>query len=256
MQGISDVSPLYLPDTTINSKYNNFPTTLPSAPPKIAYFGMGVRGFKNLNDQNLAAPYVPSASDLDLYTPIPFRVVPVTEDLSPSDRSKYRMRVKQTINGIPYWCYYLKTLGFINNQVQIISTNLTTGVETTLTDLDPINLTPTPTNTSAEGVTETDTKISVALTATLQITGAEVIEAINVLYEGNLLKAVVSEIGIYGGNDQTVNMSDGVGGTFSGTESIFTYLAYHYCALGMSFATPARKEDVALRINSANAFLV
>jgi hypothetical protein len=256
MQAISNVSPVYLPDTTINSKYNNNPTLLPSSPPKISYFGIGVNGFKNLNDQNLSAPFVPSAKNLDLYKPLPFRVVPVANDLSDADRAKYRMRVMQTIDGQQYWCYYLKKLSFIDNRVNIISTNLTTGVETVLSDFDPLDLNPTPQNTSAEGVTETDTKVSTSLSVSIQITGVEVIEAINVLYGGNLLKAVISEIGVYTGNDQDVTMSDGSGGSFTGTESIFTSLAYHYTSLGKSFSTPVSVENLLLRLGSANAFLI
>ena len=256
MQAISGVTPQYHVDTTINAKYNNFPTTLPASPPKIADFGIGVNGFKNLNDQNLSAPYIPSAADLDLYQPLPFQIVPIGSDLTVAQRANYRMRVPITVGGQSYWAYYFKVLNFINNQVQIIQTNLTTGVETALSDFDPLNLTPTPGNTSAEGSTTSTIKTSVALTASLQITGAEVIEAINVLYGGNLLKSVISEIGIYLGNDQEVSMSDGVGGTFTGTEAIFSSLAYHYTSLGTSFGTPEQINNMGLRINSANAFLI
>ena len=256
MQSISKVDPLYLPDTTINSKYGNFPTEIPSAPPKIAFFGIGVNGFKNLDDRNLAAPFIPSAKNLDLFAPIPFRIVPVGNDLTPTERANYRMRVLKTIGGAAYWCYYLKKLTFISNRVNIIQTDLTTGIETIMSDLDPLDLTPTPMNTSDEGTVETQSKVSVALTAGISITGLEVLESVNVLFNGNLLKSVVSEIGVYTGNDQVVTMSDGAGGTFNGNESIFTSLAYHYCALGTSFSTPNKVENISLRINSANAFLV
>lgn len=256
MQAISKVDPLYLPNTTLNYKYNNFPANLPLNPPKLAYFGIGIRGFKNLDDQNLAAPYIPSAKNLDLFSPLPFRVVPVANDLSPVERMNYRMRVMKVVEGESYWCYYLKKLSFIDNRVKILETDLTTGIETVLSELDTNDLTPTPMNTSVEGVTETDKKVSVALTASLQITGEEVIEAINVLYDGNLLKAVVSEIGVYLGDDQDVTLSDGLGGSFNGTEAIFASLAYHYTSLGSALTTPSRVENIALRLSSASAFLV
>ena len=256
MQAVAGVTPEYFVATTLNSKYNNFPTTLPTAPPKISLFGIGINGYKNLNDSNLSAPYIPSASDLDLYTPLPFRVVPVTSDLAPSVRANYRMRILQTINGVAYWCYYLKLLSFANNQVQILSTNLTTGVETPLSTLDPLNLNPVPSNTTSDGTVTSNTKTSVALTANLSITGAEVIEAINILYGGNLLQSKTSEIGIYTANDQIVSMSDGAGGTFSGNESIYTQLAYHYTSLPTPFGDPTVVSNKSLRINSSNAFLV
>lgn len=256
MQAISNVAPRYLTDTTLNSKYNNFPTTLPSAPPKLAFFGIGVNGFKNLNDQNLQAPFIPSSEDLDLYAPLPFRCVPVGSDLTPTVAANYRMRVRKIINGEAYWCYYLKKIAYVANSVQIISTNLTTGVNTILADLDPTNLTPTPTVTSAEGNTTATTKVSVSLTASVQITGAEVIEAINVLYGGNLLKSVISEIGIYTGNDQTATLSDGLGGTFSGHEVMFASLAYHYTSLPTPFQNPKRIENIALQLSASSSFLI
>ncbi len=256
LQAITKVDPLYLPDTTLNHKYNNFANELPATSPKLAYFGIGTRGFKNLDDNNLAAPYIPSAKNLDLFSPIPFRVVPVNNDISPAERANYRMRVLRTISGQQYWCYYLKKVSFINNRVQIIKTDLTTGVETVLTELDPANLTPVPTDTSVEDVTETNEKISVALTANVQITGEEVIEVINVMHGGNLLRSVVSEIGLYVGTDKDVSMSDGLGGHFTAPEAIFASLAYHYTSLGTSFSTPSRVENVSIRLNSASAFLL
>lgn len=256
MQAISNVDPLYLPNTTLNYKYNNLPNELPAESPKLDYFGIGIRGFKNLDDANLAAPFIPSAKNLDLYTPIPFRIVPVNNDLSAVERAKYRMRVMKTVDNVSYWCYYLKKISFIDNRVNIIETNLSTNKETTLNELDSSDLTPTPTNTSVEGTVVTTSKLSVALTAGVQITGEEVIEAINVLYGGNLLKAVVSEIGIYTGHDQIVTMSDGLGGSFTGTEAVFASLAYHYTSRGTVFSNPNRVENIAIRLSGASAFLV
>ena len=256
MQATSKVDALILPNTTLNFKYNNNPNVLPEESIKLAYFGIGTRGYRNLNDENLSAPYIPSAKNMDLFQPLPFRVVPISNDLSPAEKLKYRMRVLKVVDGVQYWCYYLKKISFIDNRVNIIETDLTTNTETILSELDQNDLNPVPLNTTAEGISTATSKISVALTATVQITGEEVIEAINVLYGGNLLRAAVSEIGIYMGNDQTVVMNDGVGGTFNGTEAIFTSLAYHYTSLPVPFSNPARIENIALRINSSSAFLI
>lgn len=256
IQGIANVSPRYLLDTTLNHKYNNFADVLPAQSPKIAYFGIGVKGFKNLDDDTLAAPYKPSASNLDLYQPIPFRIVPVTDDLLPAERINYRMRILKSIGGVDYWCYYLKRLTILDNQVKIIETDITTGAETEVANLDSNNLYPTPTDTSAEGTVTANTKVSVALTANMQITGEEVIEAVNVLFAGNLLKAVVSEIGIYTGMDQSVTANDGQGGSIAIDEAIYTQLAYHYTSLGTPFSDPSRIENITIRINSASAFII
>jgi hypothetical protein len=256
VQGVASVDPRYLLNTTLNYKYNMQPDVIPAEPTKIAYFGIGTRGYKNLDDANLSAPFIPSASNLDLYEPIPFRVVPINNDLTPAERTKYRMRILRLIGGVSYWCYYLKTLAIVDNRVKIIQTDVTTGEEIELDVLDANNLTPVPGDTSAEGTTATNTKVSVALTANLQITGAEVLEAVNVIYGGNMLRAVVSEIGIYTGRDQIVVASDGIGGSFNTNEAIYTQLGYHYTSLGTPFTNPSRIENVVMRINSASAFLI
>lgn len=256
VQGVANVNPRHLLNTTLNYKYNVQPDVIPTESPKIAYFGIGTRGFKNLDDANLAAPFIPSASNLDLFESIPFRVVPIENDLAPSERLKYRMRVMRNIGGVSYWCYYLKVLSIIDNRVKIIQTDITTGEEVELDVLDSNNLTPTPGNTSAEGTVATNTKISVALTANLQITGAEVLEAVNIVYNGNLLRAVISEIGIYTGRDQMVTASDGQGGSFNTEEAIYAQLGYHYTSLGTPFTNTSRIENAVIRINSASAFLL
>jgi len=256
LQSISKTDPLYLINSTLNHKYGVKPDELPAVPPRIAYFGIGTRGYRNLDDQNLSAPYIPSAKNLDLYTPLPIRMVPVANDLTATERANYRMRVLMAIGGHEYWAYYLKKLTIVNNQVRIISTDLTTGVETDLSELNPSDLTPVPTTTSAEGTIISNTRISVALTANISILGEEVLEAVNIIHAGNLLRANISEIGVYSGNDQTISMSDGVGGFFNGTESIYTQLAYHYTWTGTGMANPTHVENRLLRISSANAFLI
>lgn len=257
LQANSSVDPLYLTNSTLNYKYNVEQELIPTAHPKIAYFGIGTRGYRNLDDQNLAAPYIPSAKNLDLYTPIPIRIVPVDNDLSPVERSNYRMRVLTVVDGLEYWAYYLKKLVIINNQVRIIQTDLTSGVESDLSELNVSDLTPTPTTTSAEGTVTSTSRISVALSASINISGSEVLEAVNVLHNGNLLKANVSEIGIYSGHEHEMAMSDGMGGFFNGIESIYTQLAYHYTwASGTNFSAPSHEETRLLRISSANAFLI
>lgn len=256
LQAMSKVDVNYFLNCTLNQKYNVLPSTLPVNIPKMQYFGIGIRGVKNLDDENLQAPYVPSPANLDLYSPIPFRIVPIENDLTETEREDYRMRVLKTVDGEQYWCYYLKKLSFINNSVNIVETDLTTNEESILDGLDATNLTPTPTVTNAEDTVETTKKINSVVTAGFSITGEEVIEAINVLYSGNLLRAVPSEIGIYCGDEQTITMADGLGGTFEGKESALTTLCYHYCRIAQAIATESQVENSTFRLASANAYLL
>ncbi len=255
LEGVTDVTRRIFLNSTLNFKYNIEQDELPNDVPKIAYFGMGINGKKNL-DENLSAPYIPSPNNMDLFEPIPFRVVPVDVDLTPSERANYRMRVLKSVSGQDYWCYYLKKLSILDNQVKIISINLNDGTETEIDTLDPNNLTPVPGNTTAEGAPPGTHKVTVALDATMQLLGSEVVEAINILYGGNLLKAHISELGVYSGEDRTITAADGLGGTINYVEAIYSQMAYHHCSLGNDFSDLTRIENIKLRLSSSKAFIV
>ena len=255
-EGILDVTPRRFLNTTLNFKYNMQQDELPVGPPKIAYFGIGLNGMKNLDDQNLSAPYIPSPANLDMYEPLPFRVVAVDADLTPSERANYRMRIRKTVDGNDYWCYYLKKFTIVDSQVRIIETDITSGNETEIDNFDPNNLTPIPGNTTAEGAAVSDTRISIVTDLNLQILGSEVVEAINILFSGNLLKAKLSEIAIYSGEDKVITADDGTGGTISYAESIYTQLMYHMCSLSDSYSDLSKIMNLKMRISSSKAFVV
>ncbi len=255
MQAIAKVTPRFFTNSTLNYKYGVNPDTLPVEAPKIAYFGMGIRGMKNLDD-NLSAPYVPLSSNMDLFEPIPFRVVPADADLDPIERSNYRIRVLRQIEGQDYFCYYLKKLVILDNAVKILDTEIATGNEVEIDEFDPNNLTPTPFHTTAEGNITAEHELSVALDTELHLTGEEVVESINILYAGNLLKARISELAIYSGEDADVAGPDGVGGTLTYTEAMYAQMLYHYTSIGDNFSDVTREEHVKVRINSASAFIL
>jgi hypothetical protein len=252
LENLSPTSMRDLTDYTLNSKYGILPSEISTSKPTFGYFGVGIKGFKNLDDGQLSAPYIPGAENMDLFEPIPFRIVPVTEDLSNEERAKYRMRVLKNVNGTDYWAYYLKKVEILDERVKFIETDLTTRVETELNTLDSNKLNPIPITTTAEGTVTATSEIITAITINLQITGAEVREAIDVLYDGNLLKLKISEIGIYTGEDKAHVGSDNT----SYTEAIYAHLAYHYCNLGDDFSDINKIDDRRMRISSAKAFLI
>ena len=115
---------------SINHKRNVYPVTLPANQPTLKYFGVGINGFYNINDSNLAQPYQPSEENMDLYAPIPFRCVPVADDLDAETRALYRMRTRETIGGDDYFCYWLKMITFPNPAIDVVRVDLITGEET------------------------------------------------------------------------------------------------------------------------------
>jgi hypothetical protein len=225
--------------TTINHKRNVYPITLPASIPTLRYFGIGLQGYFNINDSTLSQAYVPSEENMDLYLPVPFRVVPVAEDLDTETRALYRMRTRETIGGQDYFCYWLKCISFPDPTV------LVTRVDTVSGDITPYvfdnaNLNPVPDpDHSVEEIADATEKIVVSTGGVVELTGAELAEAINVLYGGDFRRARVSEFGYYTGEDQVVEALDHESNPFDMTEAIYAQLATHRCSLGVDLSDPA-----------------
>lgn len=223
-------------DVTLNSpsKYNIQPGVLPTQLPQLLYFGIGIGGCYNADDSNVVSAYIPKADEFDLYKPIPFRAVPVDEDLTDAERAMYRMRKRQTIRGQDYFLYYLKCLRLLDTAVKIVRVDPVTKQETPY-ELLASNLNPTPTIPTTSGTSTSDgTEIQVGVRVAMDITGKEVYEVINVLYEGDLRHARISEYGIYQGQDKQVTGFAGDNTPMNYIEAIYTQLAYKTCTTGSS----------------------
>lgn len=230
------LTPIYDLNTTLNRKYNVAATT-PSSHPTLKYFGMGIGGTYNVTGTNLSQPYQPSDLDMDLYIPLPFVVVPASQDLSSGARAQYRMRVPKMIGGNPYICYYLKVLSLASPSAAYTLRDPTTGVETPYT-IDYSNLSPVQPSTSSDGSSGSASEINVSSAASLPISGTEVIQAVSALYGGDMRYAKISEIGIYTGTDATVTATNSTGGSFTYTEALMTQLAIHNTLNGVDMSSP------------------
>jgi len=254
LEAITAITPLYNTATTINAKHGVFPTLLPTALPNINYFGIGIGGSQNIGSGNLSQPIPVLQTNMDLYSPIPFRCVPVTADLTGAEQALYRMRVLQTINGSQFYCYYLKVVTVNQETVQINQTNPTTGIQTPYT-INLANLSPTP---PAVGTPQpsTGTEVHVSVTLTLPLTGAEVTEVINIFFSGNLLNARISELGLYSGQDQTVIGSLTTGGTISYTEAILAQLNLQYNWNGDDFSSVLVSNNYQIALSNGQNLLM
>lgn len=245
-----------LNNTTINYKYTNHHEVVPTQLPRIQYFGLGIKGFVNADDGILANPYLPSNKELDLYEPIPLRCVPIDEDLSAAERANYRMRVRKTINGVPYFCYYLKKLQIVDNVVQITQTNPITNQQEpynfSAADLTPIPAVPA---TSGEQSGEVATA-NISFRVGLEYFGSEVLEAINAMYAGDMRYAKISEIGLYSGQDQQVNGFDANNVPFQYTESIYTQLSYKICNIGTAIANASHRSGRVFLLGDGNLIVL
>lgn len=235
-------------DATLNTKYSIKygpgvnPTLCPATMPlgknvKVKYFGIGIKGFYNIDDGILSQPYMPKATNLDLHQPIPFRCVPVDSDLSAQERSNYRMRTRITVDGEQYYAYWLKKITYVEPRVKI--TQITPDNQEIPYTIDPSNLYPVPSKTEVQDVLDCDTdRVVVSTTGQCEVLGSEVIEAINVLHGGDLRMARVSEFGFYTGEDAVVQETLENNTTLSFTEAMYVHLATHRCTLGTDLSDP------------------
>ena len=256
IQSSSDAAYTVLYDTTLNHKYGIYPSEAPVSVPKLMYFGLGINGFYNVDDGNLSAPYRALADELDLYQPIPLRCVPVDEDLSSAERASYRIRVREKINGEDYFCYYLKKLILSDTTVQLTRTNPVSKEEEPF-ELTAEKLNPIPKIPSTSGEVEgTISEVNASLGLQLNWIGKEVLEAINVKFNGDLRRAKISEIGIYSGEDRIVTGSNANYEDISYTEAIYTQLAYKICNVGSVITSPTYEGSRILKLTNSNSLLL
>lgn len=252
---LTGVKPLYNTATTLNSLYNILPTTVPGAGqhPTLKYFGIGIKGTANISE-DATEPRVVMGDNLNLYGQIPFRVVPIEQDLDDAERAQYRMRVPMTLAGDSqiYVCYYLKVLNYTTEQVTMTRVNPQSQILENYT-LDTSKLKPTPPTTTINGKTSSiGTEVNIGVSATLPISGSEVLEAIQILFGGDLNKARITEIGVYTGTDYVTTAKNALNADFQYTESIMTQLAVHRTFNGTTLDTPSAGYAPTMSFGSGN----
>ena len=241
-------------ETTLNYKYKvlyHKPGTsipyfsgLPPQTPCLKYFGIGTRGYKNIDLNQGCVPFPGDSRMMDLYAPIPFRCVPVREELERMDaetRAKYRMRVVETHNGIEYACYYLKLIDF-DSTVNVVKRDAD-GHEERF-DFDDNWLTPPlPDLNEISGSIDTNiNRVVVRASGTCRISHDELAEAVAVKYNGDSSYYRISEIGYYTGCDVLIDenhepLEDQTTEDPFGTEAAYVQLAKGHNFRGSELST-------------------
>jgi hypothetical protein len=122
----------------------------------------------------------------------------------------------------------------LDTQVQILRINPETQEQEPYI-FSASDLTPTPPVPSTSGEQSGhNSKIVVGTKILLPGRGYEVMEAINVLYNGDMRYAKISEWGLYSGNDEIVQMYDADNIAFNAKEAIYAQLNYKICNTGMA----------------------
>ncbi|MDY2698236.1 MAG: hypothetical protein SOV61_01635 [Lachnospiraceae bacterium] len=259
--GLSTLLPVTVterPELTLNSyfgiasEYN----TLDGNIPKLRYFGVGIGGSYNADDAILVSAYNPDRTDMNLYRLIPIRCRPVDEDLSDLERKKYRLRLRKTMNdGNDYYLYYLKVLDF-DDEVKFKKIDITSGAESAY-ELSKEFLDPVPQKPGTSTTIETaDTSIVAYCDAKVTVDAKEVLEYINVAFNGDTRYARISEIGFFTGVDKvipgtTMNGSSVVNIQY--TESCYTQLYNHATWLGTSLSSEGLSIESVFQITSTGS---
>lgn len=228
-------------EVTLNNYLNIFPNEAFSTMPKLRYFGVGIKGCYNADDEILSSAYNPNRVNMNLYQLIPLRCRPVDEDLTDAERAYYRLRQRKVINGTECFLYYLKLLEF-DSQIKFKRINPLNGEEEPY-ELNPEYLDPKPEKPNTNTTIETSSASIVAYcNAKVSIEAAEVLEYIRRVFDGDTRYARISELGFFTGVDQEVTGSTGQNVPIQYKESIYTMLYNHSTWTG----TPLTHEGMSI----------
>lgn len=214
-----------LPNSTLNQKFNLFANEVPNTNeyPTLGYIGIGNKGASyevTSSGYVLTTPIPHLARDASLYNFIPFVIRDINNDLSTTERLKYRLRVPITIGSTQYVAYYLRALSLNSVVPGVELRNVNNGVITTNSFTPTLSdLTPTPPDLSNVNLNNPngDYLVSTAkVTFTLnQDDINNIMDACNLLY-GDPRYAVINEIALCTGVDKILS------GTFGSVTSNYT----------------------------------
>ncbi len=240
------------PEFTLNTDLNIFPNETITVRPKMRYFGIGIKGCYNVDDGILSAAYNPQRMNMNLYQMVPFRCVPIDEDLSDAEKASYRLRQRKTINGHEYFLYWLKVINYLSD-IKFKRVNPADGSEEAY-ELDPSYLHPEPVKPSTDlTLINSQANIVAYCEAKLTIEASEVLEYIRTYYQGDTRYAKISEVGFYTGVDKEVSGLTGQNVAFTYTEAIYTMLYNHATWQGTPLSHEPDKIESTYQICSNGA---
>jgi hypothetical protein len=206
-----------LPNTTLNERFNvQASAILPDGQyPRLQYYSIGTGGMKvvsGINNRIKTEQVQHRSTDAACYDPFPFILREVNNDLMPSERLKYALRVQEVINGVTYIAYYLKRIDMAQVGINLESRNITNGFATTAVfSPTSANLVPTPPSIQNSGANVIlSDYVSCSALVDFVLTPQECEELIDaaVIKYGNEDYATISEIALCSGFDKVVQLAD------------------------------------------------
>lgn len=230
----------HVPNTTLNEYFGINPSVLPdnSETPRQRYYCIGMGG--HVNRVGSDGGHYTSArkhrpTDFGLYTPLPFLLRPVGEDLDTNARRRYALRKLVTINGETFIAYYLKRVDLDDRPVEMLHNTTVDGVTTTVPFIpSQNNLFPTPADPPVNGAITTDgntlTTTSIQVLDFSPQDAAELMNVAMIMY-GNPERALVSEIGLVAASDKIVSVTDPGQASFNMNEAVSAQIITHITGL-------------------------
>lgn len=195
--------------------------------PSWGYFMIGIGGIgreTGADGFEYTVQYTHAPTDTGLFKELPFVVRPVTSDLEPFERTRYRLRKLITIDGVSYFAYYARVIEYPESEALLNKRSVQKDGSVTQTPFSPTesDLSPTPkTLTSKDTVVVTAKYAGAFLLVDIVLTEQDITEILNasLIVYGREDHAVISELAICSGADRFISSSAG-GATTEYTEAI------------------------------------
>lgn len=243
------------PNSTLNQKLGiNEDQDIPSDKTQVvAYLAIGNGGHDfvvGANGRKKWQGLKHSPRHTALFNQLPFVLRKLDNDLTPTERQRYRLRRIETHNGVSYVAYYLRVLDFTSSQVSMELRHVEDGVTTsvpytpTLEDLNPV---PSLTTWPADAVGD---YVASSCKVVFEMSANDVLEfnqAIEII-EGESGWAVISEMALVAGVDATVN------GTFNGETKPYTDVlrAQVTSYIATAYVTEFQTDGIKLNLDIGN----
>lgn len=206
-----------LPNSTLNQKLgilngatNKTPTGYYPIP---QYLGIGRGGLQFTTGRARRLEH--EIDDAVFFDQIPFIARPANADLSPADRSKYRLRQYKEVNGVGYFFYYLLKIDLSTGtkNYEVITKDQQTGaINTRPYTPTPSLQNPTPivlTNNTTINASGESISISSKVPVTLGAQDIQEIMNVFTILDGNTDNANLSEFAICSGHEVRYSSTDG-----------------------------------------------
>lgn len=246
-------------NTTLNELFNiqaGVPTDT-GIYPNMAYLAIGNGGHvMGVTSDGLSYPQLVNHSPKDcaLINHLPFQLVLASNDLSPSQRANYAMRVPVTISGQNYIAYYLLVINLSAVTVQLLANTVVNGTVSSIPWVPTSsNLHPTPTipsNTGSVQTTSDYVSVEAVLNVNLQDSDIEALMNVaNILYNTTDL-AIISEAALCAAQMKTVTAQASGGGTLTYNEAVGTILC---SSMSCYYHLPSLNQQLSLSFDVGGA---